>query len=332
MDDRFLDSMREEPRPEFARDLHRRLRAQGPARAEGVAGWLTGALRVRTAAGLATALAVALVVAAFTIPAVRASAQAFLDLFRVRNFAAITVDPARFEQLKSRNLDLQAILGDKVETPSEEPRPRVVGSLGEAAALAGFQPKVPADLRGMKADTISVVDGRRISFQVRADRLQQVLEQLDIRDVRVPEGLAGQTVTIQTTPVVAQRFANQRRKVELIEAKSPEVSLPAGTDLQRLGEIGLRIAGLDAGEARRFARSIDWHGTMIVPVPLNASSFTEVTVRGARGLLVTYHVKPKADRPGHEGDVLLWGENGMVYALMGNVPGAPLVEMAESLR
>ncbi len=331
MDDRFLHSLREEPRPEFSSDLHRRLHAQGPARAEGAA-WIAGALRPRMAAGLAAAAAVAVVVALFTVPAVRASAQAFLDLFRVRNFAAVSVDPARFEQLKSSNLDLSTILADKVETPAAEPRPRVVGSLGEAAALAGFQPRVPADLRGMKPDTIAVVDGRTISFRVQAGRLQQAMEQLDIRDLSVPPGLDGQTVTIRTTPVVGQRFTNERRRVELIQARSPELALPAGTDLQRLGEIGLRIAGLDPGEARRFARSIDWHGTLIVPVPLNASSFTEVTVRGVKGLLVTYHAKPTAGRPGHEGDVLLWSEGGMVYALMGNMSGAPLVEMAESLR
>ena len=52
-----------------------------------------------------------LVAALFLFPSVRASAQAFLDLFRVRNFAAVTVDAARLEQLRGMELDVQSILG-----------------------------------------------------------------------------------------------------------------------------------------------------------------------------------------------------------------------------
>lgn len=330
MDDRFLNGLRREPAPEFAHELHERLRRQGPAVAPARA-WRP----LRLAAPLAGGVAAALVVLSFAFPAVRASAQAFLDLFRVRNFAAVTIDPARLERLREQKLDLESLLTDPVQTPARHPGPRVVASLQEASALAGFAVRVPAERpAGFVPDTIAVVEGTTSSFRVHTAPLREALEKLDIRDLQVPAGLDGQTVTVSTTPAVAQRFVRGSERVELVQARSPEVSLPAGTDLERLGEIGLRVAGLDPDEARRFARSIDWRSTLVVPVPLNASSFTEATVHGARALVVTYKEQAGEGGQGHRrgGTLLLWSEGEMVYAMTGNLHSVLLVQMAESVR
>jgi len=333
MDEKNLHAMRREPRPEFARELHERLRRQGPAVAPGRTwrplqfGW-----------SLAGGVAVALAVLCFTVPAVRVSAQAFLDLFRVRNFAAVSVDPSRFDRLKDQKLDLESLVaGGRPETLEDPGRPRVAGSALEAAAAAGYAVRVPSERpAGLVPDTVTVMGRGAVRFGVDTGRLRQVLEALDIRDITVPGGLEGQLVTVRTSPAVTQRFVSDRRRVELVQAPSPEVSLPVGLDLARFGEIGLRVAGLDAGEARRFARSIDWHSTLVVPVPLDASSFREVTIRGNRGLLVTFTGEAKSE-PGRHGPrgpgcLLLWSEGDMVYALGGNLDDMRLVEMAESLR
>jgi hypothetical protein len=330
MDDRFMNELRREPPPGFARELHERLRRQGPAVAPARA-WRP----LQWAVPLAGGLAVALVVLSFTFPAVRASAQAFLDLFRVRNFAAVSVDPARFERLKDQKLDFESLFTDRVETPAQHTAPRVVASLQEASSLAGFAVRLPGEPpAGFVPDTIAVVEGASMSFRVHTAALREVLEKLDIRDLQVPEGLDGRTVTASTSPAVTQRFVRERERIEFVQARSPEVSLPAGLELERFGEIGLRIAGLEPDEARRFARSIDWHGTLVVPVSLNASSFTEASVRGGRGLLVSFKEGAAAgpNRHHHEGTLLLWSEGDMVYALTANLPGLVLVQMAESIR
>ena len=98
MNDEFLKHVRREPRPEFARDLRERLRRQEPgdapsARAPFVA---------RLAPAWSAALAAVVVAALFAIPAVRVSAQAFLDLFRVRNFAAVTRSEEHTSELQSQ--------------------------------------------------------------------------------------------------------------------------------------------------------------------------------------------------------------------------------------
>ena len=74
--------------------------------------------------------------------------------------------------------------------------------------------------------------------------------------------------------------------------------MPTGLDLARVGEIGLRIAGLSPSEAHRFAQSVDWHGTLVVPVPADVSSFSEVSVHGHKGLLVeTKHQRLSRESP-----------------------------------
>ncbi len=330
MDEKRLLAMRRAPRPEFARELHERLRRQGPARAAAPA---VGTRRLGWA--LAGGLAVAVAVLGFTVPAVRVSAQAFLDLFRVRNFAAVPVDPARLERLKQQNLDPASLLtGGRPEVLEQPAPPRQVGSVAEAAALAGFAVRVPSAPAGWAADTISVVGGGAMRFAVDGDRLRRLLETLELRDLPVPAGLDGQPITVRTSPAVRVSVARGDRHVELVEARSPEVDLPAGLDLAQLGEIGLRVAGLDPGEARRFAGSVDWHTTLVVPVPLDAASFTTVSVRGQRALLVRSAGRAAKTGHGerHAGQLLLWSEGDMVYALGGELDEVSLVEMAESLR
>ena len=101
MDDRFLNELRREPSPGFARALRERLRSaedELPAR------------RSRWAPALATAAGVAAVALAFTVPAVRVAAQNALDLFRVHSFEGIEIDPARLDPVSYTHLTLPTIL------------------------------------------------------------------------------------------------------------------------------------------------------------------------------------------------------------------------------
>jgi len=87
MNDQFLNSLRRDPAPAFARQLKARLHAlDAPAVAEP---------RSPMWRWLATAASVAALAFAFTFPAVRTAAEAFLDYFRVVNFAGVAFDPQR---------------------------------------------------------------------------------------------------------------------------------------------------------------------------------------------------------------------------------------------
>ncbi|OGF05491.1 MAG: hypothetical protein A2W00_01275 [Candidatus Eisenbacteria bacterium RBG_16_71_46] len=329
-DDKFLHDARRAPRPEFARDLRARLRRQETERP--AAGRASRPPRLGPA--MAAVAAVAAVVALFAFPSVRASAQAFLDLFRVRNFVAVSVDPARIERLKSGTVDLESLIGDHVETLKDPGPPQVFPDPIAAGRAAGFMVRTPALLpRGLRQDTVTVQGEAEARLTIDTARLRDLTESLDIRDLQVPQSLDGQKVTLHMLPGVCIQYRNDRSRVALLQAPSPEMSLPQGVDLPLLGEIGLRIAGLAPAEARRLAQSIDWHSTMLVPVPANASSFEEVNVRGHRGLLITTTGDPdQPSRRRQPKSILMWSADDMVYALVGNLDRLNLVQMAESLQ
>jgi hypothetical protein len=323
MDDHFLHEMRREPRPEFARSLRERLRAAEEESAPRRAWFLHPAF--------AAAAAVAILVIAFSFPAVRVSAQALLDLFRVRNFAAVPFDASRMEKLHSLEQDNAMLIFDEQQVVKEPGEAQVVATPLSASAIAGIPVETPTYLPdGFQLEKVEVQGAGEVRLTLNVDKLRAVLDALDLQDVSVQRSMDGKTVTVRMTPIVTQTFRSGQRTLKLIQARSPEVELAPGVDLAAMGEIGLRILGLDAGEARRVASSIDWHSTLVVPVPANASQFREVTVKGNRGLLIT--TTTPVDGRRREGTVAMWSEGDRIFGLMGDRGGMDLMQIAESLQ
>jgi hypothetical protein len=323
MDDRFLNEFRRDPAPGYARRLRERLLEQEETER---------APRWRPL--LAAAGALAVVASLFAIPAMRAGAQAVLDLFRVRSFVAVPFDQARAEKLRSLGNDKAMVIFDRQEVIQEPGRPVVQASPAMASAAAGFAVGTPSFLpAGLALDTVAVSGEGRARLGLSSARLRGLLDALDLRDVQVPAGLDGQELVVHTFPVVQQSYRDERGRLDLLQSRSPEVSLPAGVDLARVGEIGLRILGLDPGEARRVASAVDWRSTLVVPVPANASSFRQVTVQGNRGLLVTT-TRPESGsgRRRRGGSVVLWTQGDRVFALEGTLGSEDLLQIAESVR
>jgi len=326
MDDRFLHEHRREPRPEFASDLRSRLRA-------GEAESPRPAFRLHPA--LAGALAAAAFAAAFALPAVRATAQQVLDLFRIREFAVVKVDENSLARLKERKFDPSRLLGGSMEHLQDPGEPRRFADAAEAARVTGLPVQRPAILAPLlRPDSVFVRGESRTRFAIDVKPLREMMDLMDVRDLAVPAGLDGRTIEARFPAVIVQTYRSDgRRRGAFVQSESPEVSLPPGVDIASLGEIGLRLLGVGADEARRLAHNIDWRTTMLVPVIGTATEFQQVSVNGAHGLLLESDRMETPDGaqrgPGH---VLLWTRNGRVYAMMGNFESVDLVSMAESVR
>lgn len=321
MDDLFLKDYGREPRPGFARALRERLRALEEREERRSSVWRPA---------LALAASIVVVGGAFTVPAVRGSAQAFLDMFRVRNFAAVPFDAARLERLKSLEGDKAMLVFD--QQVIQEPTRHEVANAAAAEAMAGIPVRSPSHLPGgftPQGTTVSTEARARLTADPR--RLEAVIEALGLRDVRIPEGLDRQPVEVHLWPVVQQRWTNDAgHAINLIQTRSPEVGMAPGVELAQLGEIGLRILGLPADEARRMARTIEWHNTLVVPVPLGASGFREVTVRGHKGLMIELS-ESKEGRRRHGGSMVMWAEGDQVFALSGRSGSVTMMQIAESV-
>jgi Domain of unknown function (DUF4367) len=323
MDDRMLHEYRRDPDPRFARQLRERLRRTERPRG----------LPRPLAQALATACALSIVIALFTMPSVRVSAQAILDLFRVQRFAAVEFDESRLEVLQSLEKDRGLLVFDQKETLREPGPARYVSSHEAASPEAGFAVSAPTYLPdGLKADSVFVEGEGSMRLSVSEAKLRALLDRLDVNGVNVPPNLDGGWIEVRKPPVVVQRFSSPKREAVLVQARSPEVSVPAGWDVAQLGEIGLRVLGLDAGEAKRIARATDWRSTLLVPVPLNATTFRQVTVRGNSGLLiVTTGESPVEGKPRRMGTMLLWSDGDRVFCIRGNLSAADVIQMAESI-
>lgn len=330
MDDEFLHEWRRPPSQAFAAKLKARLDA-ADERAQ--------VRRARASKLAALAATVAVVAVAFSLPAVRAGAQAFLDFFRVTTFAGVPFDPQRFAAIDSRGLDLSQVLGAPVQISTTGSKTSFA-TLEEAGDAAGIRARAPAWLpAGYSLAQAAVTPALTVRAHASGARLQSVLDTLAIDDVTVPAALDGAEITANVPAMVEAQYANGRTSVTLLQARTPEVAFPAGLDLPVLAEIGLRILGLDRAEAQRLAYSVDWRSTLLVPIPLNAAVFREVDVQGNRGLMIE-SVEPNAvTEPvdatapgGRHRAMLLWSSGGQVFALHGALRTQDALEIAQSMQ
>lgn len=325
MNDEFLRTAWRKPTAAFAQQLREHLRELDSRS--------TPAGRRRMPwRHLAYAASILVALALLAFPSVRAEVGTFLDLFRVESFAAVPVQPAHLQALLAdQTLDLPHLLGKQVRLLQAPGAPRPAASADEAQALAGTALHWPAWTPvGLNILRIEVVGEQRWSVTASAQKLEQVLAAEGIDDLTVPDGIDGQTATIDIPPIVRATYGSSTGHAVLIQARRPEVSFPAGVDLQQLAEIGLRVLGVGRDEAHRFAGEIDWHTTLVVPVLADVSAFRQVDIQGRTGLLVQTSRPARTGMPSAQSQ-LLWSKDRSVFALVGDLRPDELIEMAQSM-
>ena len=318
-----LDALRRGPDPEFAERLRAKLRQQPLRRARAGRHPL-----LKLAAGVAVAAGVGF---ALTLPAVRAKASSFLALFREVSFVAVPVSPGEVERING--LDLEHLIGDRVQVVEQNASVDVT-SREQASRAAGFTVVLPTVLPEGTVQAAMSVGGRNVA-RITADttRLKQVLDALGLSDVKVPDELDGETAMITVLPMVLTGYEQGERKASFIQGPMPEVLMPAGVDLAQLGEIGLRVLGMPAGEARTFSESIDWRTTFLVPVPPMATRFRQALVGANRGIVIEGPLRdPETKVEKGNWNLLLWSQGGRVYGIRSTMRLSDVMAMANSLQ
>jgi hypothetical protein len=322
MDDRFLRDLKKQPAPAFAARLRATLRSLPP----------NAVARIAPATELrkwfAAAASIAVVGFAFTLPPVQAAAQAFLDLFRVVQFAGVRFDAERLRNLETSGLNLQAMFGD-VEPLTTPQEPVSYATAAEAGDAAGIRARTPAWVPPGYASTGFMVSSEHAArITANTAGLQALLDTLGLDDVELPDGLDGQVATLRIPPIVTQRYASGERALYVIQSRGPDVSFPAGLDLSKLAYAGLRVLGTPQDEAYRMSVTIDWRTTLIVPVPMQAAAYRPINVAGNEGLLLE-GLAADEERPG---SLLMWSAGGETFAVAGPVNGVELLEIAQTLQ
>jgi|KBSSwiStaDraftv2_1062776.scaffolds.fasta_scaffold341347_2 hypothetical protein len=318
-----LEALRSTPDSEFVARLQTQLQTQPIARPRHARYSLA-----RLAAAVAVAAGVGF---ALTLPTVRAKASSFLALFREVNFVAVPVSPGEVERVNG--LDLEHLIGDRVQVVEQNASVDVT-SRAQASQVAGFTVVLPTVLpEGATQAAMSV--GGRNAARITADtaRLKQVLDALGLSDVKVPDELDGETAMITVSPMVVTLYEQGERKASFIQGPMPEVLMPAGVDLAQLGEIGLRVLGMPADEARTFSQSVDWRTTFLVPVPPMATRFRQTLVGANRGIVIEGPLRdPETKVEKGNWNLLLWSQGGRVYGIRSTMRLSDVMVMANSLQ
>jgi hypothetical protein len=251
-------------------------------------------------------------------PTVRAAASDFLGLFRVEKFAPISVSARQLETLE-RIAD-QGLTPGELELLGDEPSSRSVSSLEEAAAQVGWTVASPRLLGA--PDTIHVTDGAagRLTIDLAASRL--ILSSAGLDPSLLPSSLEGQPVDVTLYPMAAQAW--QDAGITLIQTDSPLIAYPADVDPELLGGALLQLLGMSEAEASRLSASIDWTNTLLMPIPTEFATFSEVTIDGASGLALSSLDGAHSS--------LMWEKAGRLYFLEGQGTVRELVRVAGSLR
>jgi len=294
------------------------------------AGWKVGA-------GVAVALCL---VAVVSVAPVRLAAEGLLSQFRVQTFTAVTVDPTQLPEPPRPDQ-----LG-KLEVQGSPQVHRDV-TLSQAQGMVSFKLKTPAYLpAGVPTDPrLMASDEGRFTYTIDGGKLQAYLQSIGAGDIQLGADVGGSVISGHVPPMVIAIYSAQPSRdvvaepepgssaastaptakpsgptVAVIQGQSPTFDVP--DNLTALRDELLKSPALPEGLAQQLAAIQNWQSTVPVPVPSRADSHS-VTVHGQPGGLVV-----------SEGNatVVMWQENGIVYAVAGDVSEAELMKVAESLR
>jgi len=279
------------------------------------------ALRPALAATALVALALSL---AFVAP-LRGAAAQFLGIFRAQQIRVVLFDSERLRELS-------AYPGGLFTDVTLE-QPEVVAASGpeEATLLAGYRVLAPNYLpEGISDAAVLMVTPQR-QARARADLAvaRAMLVAAGLPTDALPGDPDEQRPVIFATipPQVSATYGQGPTQLAIHQLGSPQVEVPEGLDLPRLGQYGLQLLGLSPEEAARLSRQVDWTTTLVLPIPADVASAREISLRGTTGYLLQ-----GADDEGREQVMVLWEENEILYAVTGAIPAEEALRVAESLR
>lgn len=275
--------------------------------------------------GVVAILALALLLA---FPSTRALASEFLNLFRVQQVTVLSIDPANLESLtgnEALGTQLSELVSSSTVVIDEPGEPVEAANSDEASELAGFSVRLP---EAPAASEIYVSDSAAFVLTVDREKAQALIDGAGREDLALPEAIDGAEISVSIPAAVNVSFGTcpepdaEHREgpyngesypdcIVFTQMTSPVVNAPEGVDMAQLAQIALEFSGMSSDEAASFAASVDWATTLVIPIPRDASTHSEVSVDGVTG---TYIQSTNEYAPGY---VLLWVKNGILYSISG---------------
>lgn len=271
------------------------------------------------------AAAAAVILAALLIfPGSSALAEQFLSIFRVQQFQAVQVTNQDVTALKQHRAPGVDDLGT-LTFQSGSLKTQHNLSLAQASKLVKFSILLPSVLpKGIaNIPEFSVANSGHATFTFNAAKAHAFFAKNGYGDVKVPANLDGATYDVTTSAGVEIAYPaanNTDTRFMVMEAPSPVVSATGKASLEDLRNFLLSLPHLPP-ELVAQLKQIDLStGTVPVPVPSGMDA-KSVAVHGTSGLLLSSNVSVSVEnvKKFPAGGVVLWQQNGNVYAVGGIV-------------
>lgn len=290
------------------------------------------------------AIALAALTLVLAIPSTRALASEFLNLFRVQQVTVLSIDPTSLESLtgnEALGTQLSELVSSSTVVTDEPGEPVEAANGEEASGLAGFSVRLPED---QSTSGIYVTDSAAFTMTVDREKAQALIDGAGRTDLVLPDSIDGAEISVSIPAAVSASFGTCPDPdiaggedpfdmgelypdcIVLTQMTSPVVNVPEGLDLTQLAQIALEFSGMSSEEAASFASSVDWATTLVVPIPRDVTTHSEVSVDGVIGILIQRTVEHSPEY------LLMWVKDGILYAIADTGSDtAPAFDLAESL-
>ncbi|MBN8655584.1 MAG: hypothetical protein J0M11_07600 [Anaerolineae bacterium] len=290
--------------------------------------------------------AIALVALALVLafPTTRALASEFLNLFRVQQVTVLSIDPNNLQSLtgnEALGTQLSELISSSTVVTDEPGDPVEAANGEEASGLAGFSVRLP---EVQSTSGIYVTESAAFTMTIDREKAQALIDGAGRTDLVLPEAIDGAEISVSIPATVSASFGDCPTPdleggedpfdmgeqypdcIVLTQMTSPLVSVPDGVDMAQLAQIALEFSGMESEEAASFASSVDWATTLVVPIPRDVTTHSEVSVDGVTGVLIqrTEEYAPEY--------LLMWVKDGILYVIADTGSDTtPAFVLAESL-
>ena len=256
-----------------------------------------------------TLAAFASVIAFSTLPSTRAFASQLLGMFRVQKFAPISVSPAQLA-LIDEAMSGELYPGEITYNEPEDSRGyQTFTSIEDAYQKFGqdeFYSYSPIQyINGKAPDMIVYEELGDAVLNINLEGARKIIQAAGVDPLLLPESLNGADITFDAKAIVNFQWSDSDVYVSTME--DPNITYPADVDPTVIGEALLRFLGLDETAAYRLAQNIDWTNTLLMPIPSEFATFSEVPIQGTSGLALTPY--------DGGGSTIMWQVFGTVYMI-----------------
>lgn len=282
--------------------------------------FMTNYRKIAAVAGIALAIT-----ACVTVQPVRSAIASTLSIFRVENVKSINISLKDLQEIqkkiemKQKDIKIDNFGEIKMEGGKKKP-----ASIEDVKKVTDFKVLFPTELKETEPN-IEIVEPSLVNFKLNVDNVNSILKTFDANTL-LPKSVDGKTFSAKFSSQVFMNYKKENKQLAVVQLKSPEIIVPDDVNVDDIYNsiVGLPILPKDLQAQLKSIK--DWKNTLYFPVINNDRE--EISINGAKG----YVSSGKLPIENTERSSVIWYDNGVIYAINGNISKDEIIKLAKSMR